>query len=123
MNDQQKTTYISPSAYDEIKEFISQNRYNIIEVNYPGQVSEPVSTHPDIFMCKIEFSNINNNSRFFYGDITKLGNKYPGEAIYNACATGKYFVHNLKISDSEILDWGQRKDSKSNCKSTQVGYL
>lgn len=110
MNDQQKTTYISPSAYDEIKEFISQNGYNIIEVNYPGQVSEPVSTHPDLFMCKIEFSNINNNSSFFNGDIKKLGSTYLDEAIYNACATGKYFVHNLKISDSEILDWAEQNE-------------
>ena len=110
MNDQQKTTYISPSAYDEIKEFISRNGYKVIEVNYPGQVSEPVSTHPDIFMCKIEFSNISNNSRFFCGDIKKLGKKYPDEAIYNACATGKYFVHNLKISDSGILDWADQNE-------------
>ena len=108
MNDQQETAYISPNAYDEIKDLIRQNGYNIIEVNYPGQVSEPVSTHPDLFMCKIEFSNSNNNSTFFYGDIKKLGNKYPDEAVYNACATDKYFVHNLKISDSEILDWAEQ---------------
>ena len=110
MISQKKTAYISPSAYDEIKEFISRNGYKVIEVNYPGQVSEPVSTHPDIFMCKIEFSNISNNSRFFCGDIKKLGKKYPDEAIYNACATGKYFVHNLKISDSGILDWADQNE-------------
>ena len=108
MNDQQETAYISPNVYDEIKDLIRQNVYNIIEVNYPGQVSEPVSTHPDLFMCKIEFSNSNNNSTFFYGDIKKLGNKYLDEAIYNACATGKYFVHNLNISDSEIIDWAEQ---------------
>lgn len=108
MEKQKKIAYISKNAYDETKDLIRQNGYNIIEVNYPGQVSEPVSTHPDIFMCKIEFSNSNNNSTFFYGDIKKLGSKYLDEVIYNACATGKYFVHNLKISDSGILDWAEQ---------------
>lgn len=108
MKKQKNTAYISKNAYDETKDLIRQNGYNIIEVNFPSRVSKPVCTHPDIYMCKIEFPNINNNSRFFYGDITKLGNKYPGEAIYNACATGKYFVHNLKISDSKILDWAEQ---------------
>lgn len=108
MKKQKNTAYISKNAHDETKDLIRQNGYNIIEVNFPSRVSKPVCTHPDIYMCKIEFSNINNNSRFFYGDITKLGNKYPGEVIYNACATGKYFVHNLKISDSKILDWAEQ---------------
>ena len=108
MKKQKNTAYISKNAYDETKDLIRQNGYNIIEVNFPSRVSKPVCTHPDIYMCKIEFPNINNNSRFFSGDITKLGNKHPGEAIYNACATGKYFVHNLKISDSKILDWAEQ---------------
>lgn len=108
MKDQQETAYISPNAYDEIKEFISQNGYNIIEVQYSDSVSAPVNTHPDIFMCKIEFPNSNNNSTFFYGDVKNLGNKYPDEAIYNACATGQYFVHNLKFSDRKIRNWAEQ---------------
>lgn len=108
MKNQRRTAYISPNAYDETKDFVRQSGYNIVEVNHPDQVSKPVSTHPDIFMCKIEFPNSNNNSTFFYGDIKKLESKYLDEAIYNACATGKYFVHNLKISDSEILDWAEQ---------------
>ncbi|KGF09195.1 hypothetical protein HMPREF1635_04455 [Clostridiales bacterium S5-A14a] len=108
MRNQKKTAYISPNAYDETKNFIRQSGYNIVKVNHPDQVSKPVSTHPDIFICKMEFSTSNNNSKIFFGDIKKLGNKYPDEAIYNACATGKYFVHNLKISDSDILDWAEQ---------------
>ena len=108
MKNQQKTAYISPNAYDETKNFIHQSGYNIVEVDYPDHVSAPVSTHPDIFICKMEFPTNNNNSKIFFGDIKNLGNKYPDEAIYNACVTGKYFVHNLKISDSDILDWAEQ---------------
>lgn len=108
MKNQRRTAYISPNAYDETKDFVSQSGYNIVEVNNPDQVSKPVSTHPDIFICKMEFPTNNNNSKIFYGEIKKLGSKYPDEAIYNACATGKYFVHNLKISDSDILDWAEQ---------------
>ena len=108
MKNQQKTAYISANAYAETKDLLRQKGYIIIEVNYPGQVSEPVCTHPDIFLSKIEFSNSNNSSRFFHGDIKNLGINYPDEAVYNACATGKYFVHNLKISDSKILDWAEQ---------------
>lgn len=108
MRNQKRTAYISPNAYDETKNFIRQSGYNIVEVDYPDHVSAPVSTHPDIFICKMEFPTNNNNSKIFFGDIKKLGNKYPDEAIYNACATGKYFVHNLKISDSDILDWAEQ---------------
>ena len=108
MKNQRRTAYISPNAYDETKNFIRQSGYNIVEVDYPDHVSAPVSTHPDIFICKMEFPTNNNSSKIFFGDIKKLGNKYPDEAIYNACATGKYFVHNLKISDSDILDWAEQ---------------
>ena len=39
----------------------------------------------------------------FFGEPSKIGSKYPANIIYNAACTGKFFLHNLKYTDPELL--------------------
>ena len=39
----------------------------------------------------------------YTGDPARLGPDYPGDIIYNACSTGKFFIHNLKYTAPELL--------------------
>ncbi len=100
-----KLAFISPNAYDETKSVLNDSGYSLIEVYNPGQVSESVETHPDIFICKQEFAA----EDIYQGDLKHLSTKYPGEACYNACVSGEFFVHNLKITEPSLISWADSK--------------
>lgn len=60
---------------------------------------KPVSSHPDIYMC-----SMGPEKPVYFGCPEKIGSKYPGNIIYNAACTGKFFIHNTKHTDPELLD-------------------
>ena len=88
--------YISPLANNKIKEYLSNAGYNVVEIEGSTAIDEAIAYHPDIFMCDL--------GKIFHGKPQKLAKDYPGHAIYNGCSTGKYFLHNLKITDGELLE-------------------
>jgi hypothetical protein len=61
------------------------------------QVAEPVRDHADLVFCRLKEDEV------FVGDPEKLNPVYPGDVIYNGCSTGKYFIHNLKYTDEELM--------------------
>lgn len=61
-------------------------------------VQEPLRCHPDMLHCRLDRDTV------FTGDTARLSPAYPGDIIYNACSTGKFFVHNLKYTAPELLD-------------------
>ena len=69
---------------------------NIIEIS--DVTYKPVSSHPDIYMC-----SMGPGKPVFFGCPEKIGSKYPGNIIYNAACTGKYFIHNTKHTNPELL--------------------
>jgi len=81
-------------------------------ITYPA-----ISNHPDIFMCLIVnelviapntpvgFKVLLNNSNVKFTEGKNLvGNNYPKTAGYNAVVTDNYLIHNLKITDTKILE-------------------
>ena len=95
--------YISPLADNKIKEYLSNAGYNVVEIEGSTAIDEAIAYHPDIYMCNLGKPLPGNASCIFHGDAQKLTKDYPGHAIYNGCSTGKYFLHNLKITDSQLL--------------------
>ena len=89
--------YISHLANNKIKNFLIESGHKILEVNPMATVDSAISSHPDIYMCHL-------GKELFHGDSSKLTYDYPGHAIYNGCSTGKYFIHNLNITDKELLE-------------------
>ena len=61
-------------------------------------VDPAINCHPDIIYCKLKDDEV------FVGDENYLSAKYPGDIRYNACSTGKYFIHNLKYTDEALLN-------------------
>ncbi len=89
---------------------------NVVEFSTAGLVYESISGHPDIFITQCSDFNITapnlpdeyrkslkrNNISFIEGELP-VGNKYPQTACYNAVLSPKYFIHNLTLSDKELM--------------------
>lgn len=106
-----KKVYLSSEANESLKTYLINLGYSIETINYGGSTYYPVCTHPDIFMCRL---GLWENIDIFPGNYEKLLPEYPGNIIYNAVCTGKYFIHNLKHTDSELLAFATEwKDSHS----------
>ena len=60
-------------------------------------VAEPIRNHPDLLYVRL------NEDTLFKGDASKLGPEYPEDIRYNAFSTGKYFIHDLRYTDKELL--------------------
>ena len=83
-----------------------------------------ISTHPDIFFCQYEPDKLvfapDTKSEYIAAlhkagvKMTKgkspLGNAHPDTVHYNACATRNMLIHNLKYTDSRILDIFEGKE-------------
>lgn len=94
------TKYISANAYECTKDKIKSLGYNLVEVFPSTYVSQEVSSHADLFYCRL---GIEDDSTIYKGDFSKLSPGYKGEAIYNAASTGKFFFYNPKITASDIV--------------------
>lgn len=87
--------YISQFAGTPLKKYLTGNGYKIIEVKSSTQVYEGISSHPDIFMCKINGQIIESE-----GD---LGYSYPENIKYNGIQIGNYFVHNTNFTAPKLM--------------------
>ncbi len=91
-----KKIYVSKHADRALIEYLAEKDYEVVLVEAMADVDEAIACHPDIYMC--DLGNV-----VYHGDSSKLTHDYPGHAKYNACSTGKYFIHNLKITDKGLL--------------------
>ena len=64
------------------------------------RVAPPLACHPDLLLCKL---GVSDAAPLFQGDPARLSPAYPGDVPYNACCTGRYFIHNLKYTAPELL--------------------
>ena len=99
-------SFISSHAPDSLKKYISEAGYELGTVDGatmtpPSPVYSQILTHPDIHMCQ---TGLWENSCIFHGSSRDLGPVYPGNIIYNAVCTGKYFIHSLKYTSPALLD-------------------
>lgn len=100
--------------------------YEIIEIQTNEKVYTEISSHVDIFACKVgndiilePSQNISKVSNIIYGK-EKISMKYPADIKYNVCIIGKKAIHNLKQTD-EILKQELIKNGYELINTTQ-GY-
>lgn len=98
------------------KEKLEELGYKIIEIQASENVYEEISSHVDIFMCKIGNKLIIEPSiykkvkeKIFYNDSIEQGEenvekKYPYDIKYNVCTIGKKVLHNFKYTDKKIQE-------------------
>ncbi len=87
--------YISEDAHPLLKEYLSCRNHLIIEVESTDQVYESISSHPDIFMCKINNQMIKSEK--------DLGYSYPDNIKYNGVQIGNYFIHHTNYTASKLM--------------------
>lgn len=100
------SVYMSAHVYKPLAKYLKDNGFTLHTLDgSDSPVYREVSTHADIHMCQL---GLWENSRIFPGNTKNLGNNYPGNIIYNAVCTGKYFIHNLKYTDTELLTYARQ---------------
>ncbi len=87
---------ISKDAGEELKAYL-EDKAQVIVFGGIGTVAEPIRNHPDLVYCRLKKDAI------FLGDEQRLTPEYPGDILYNGFSTGKYFIHDLKHTDEQLL--------------------
>lgn len=91
--------FVSETADPLLLEHLTAQGHQTHIIKATGATYPPVSSHPDIYMC-----GLGPGRPVFFGCLEKLGPSYPENIRYNAACTGKYFIHNLKHTDPELLE-------------------
>ena len=92
------TIYLSETANPLLIEYLKEQGHTVSIIRLSDVTYAPVSSHPDIYMC-----SMGPGKPVFFGCPEKIGKKYPENIIYNAACTGKFFIHNLKYTDPQLL--------------------
>ena len=108
------------------QEFLKSLGYYLIYTNLSDNVYSEISSHVDIFCCKIG-DNLILEPNFFntfinlaeYGDIKKRFNVISGSSditknitVYNACVLGDFLISSIKNTDKNILIEAQKLNLK-----------
>ncbi|MBQ1825813.1 MAG: hypothetical protein II113_04265, partial [Firmicutes bacterium] len=88
---------LSKTAQPELITYLGSLGYQVEPFGPIDNVQEPLRCHPDMLHCRLDRETV------FTGDPARLSPAYPGDIIYNACSTGKFFIHNLKYTAPELL--------------------
>ncbi len=92
------TIYLSETANPLLISYLKAQGHLVQLIRSTRRTYEPVSSHPDIYFC-----SPGPGHRLFRGQPDRIGYSYPQNIIYNAACIGKYFIHNLKYTDPELL--------------------
>jgi len=98
--------YLSEHANSILVKYLEAQGFEISFVSATSHTYDAVSSHPDIYMCKFDESNM------FHGDVNELGFHYPDNIKFNAVVMGDYFIHNLKFTSSNLLAEAKRLNKK-----------
>ena len=102
-----KLAYLSSLAHPDLRTYLANSGYVIHTFPELCTVSSLVDNHPDVLLCKL---GAKPESPIYEGVSDKLSPAYPNDCRYNATCTGKFFIHKLDITDSELLS-----AAKTNC--------
>lgn len=111
---------ISENANDIIKKYLA-TKCPIIQIKKTDVVYDAISSHVDIYICKIKNNIIiaKEQLELIQYDLEQsqikcrkgtslLGHKYPKNIRYNAVYMGEYLIHNTKHTDAAVLDEAQK---------------
>lgn len=98
------------------KEELKKLGYKLIEINKNNNVYSEISSHVDIFTCKIKEkivventmyenlkSQLKNMKEILVKGMSIVQNEYPNDIYYNVCIVGNKAIHNFKYTDSKIV--------------------
>ena len=113
------------------KEKLRSLGYELVEIKKSNHVYPEISSHVDIFTCKIDDKIVIEESQ--YDNIVKkinrkniiqgeyrLSEKYPYDISYNVCTIGNKAIHNFKYTEPKIYNLLLEKDFE--CIEVKQGY-
>ena len=93
--------YLSELAHPRLQEYLKSKGYEIQLVKQTDAVYPEVSSHADLYMCKLGAEP--EAPVFHVEDISELGYRYPANVKYNGVCMGKYFIHNTEHTSSRLM--------------------
>lgn len=100
---------------DVEKQTLKNLGYELIEIKKSTNVYPEISSHVDIFACKIKDkviveksaykmlkNKLNNDENILISGKTMISYDYPNDIKYNVCIVGNKAIHNFKHTDSKI---------------------
>lgn len=93
------TIYLSRSVNLLLHSYLIGLGYRCTMVERSPFLPSGIASHPDLFMCKL---GCRPDSPVFLGERKYPKSPYPYDVRYNAACTGKYFIHNLAVTDSVL---------------------
>lgn len=115
------TICLSESANIILKEYLKSKNCDLIEIRRTDAVYEAVSSHCDIYLCKINdelvvasvqlpmiLTGLQQSGVKFTPGAGKPGLLYPENVKYNAAQIGNLLVHNTELTDPVILETAQK---------------
>ena len=93
------------------KEKLIELGYELIEINTSTKVYPEISSHVDIFACKVrdkiiieptQYQNIMPYVKNIIKGQDEIQEKYPDDIKYNVCTIGKKAIHNFQYTDEKL---------------------
>ena len=93
------------------KEQLKKLGYELIEINESTKVYQEISSHVDIFACKVrdkiiieptQYPNIMLYAKNSIKGQDEVQEKYPDDIKYNVCTIGKKAIHNFQYTDERL---------------------
>ena len=110
-----KYLLIDERMRDVEKQTLKNLGYELIEIKKSTNVYPEISSHVDIFACKIKDkviveksaykmlkNKLNNDENILKSGKTMISYDYPNDIKYNVCIVGNKAIHNFKHTDSKI---------------------
>lgn len=110
-----KYLLIDERMRDVEKQTLKNLGYELIEIKKSTNVYPEISSHVDIFACKIKDkviveksaykmlkNKLNNDENILISGETMISYDYPNDIKYNVCIVGNKAIHNFKYTDSKI---------------------
>ena len=91
--------YVSASAERVLIEYLAVTGCQVCLVPPLPQLEHAIADHPDLQYC-----SFGPDKPVFHGKASLIGSGYPADVPYNACCTGRFFIHNVKYTAPELLD-------------------
>ena len=92
--------YVAKDANQILKDYLQAHGYELELVSSKGLVDPAISNHPDVFLCRL---GLGAEAPLVRATYDELAAGYPAEAAFNAACTGKFFIHNLKVTNPRLL--------------------
>lgn len=96
-----KKISIAKDANKILQDYLQGAGYVLELVSSEGLVDPAIQNHPDVFLCRL---GVGADAPLIRALDAELGMGYPAEAAFNGACTGKYFIHNLKVTTPRLLD-------------------